>query len=139
MNFTKTTFQNVPIPHLTCTMKLELSEGPVTTNLVNMRFSSHEFIPEPNVALTKELAYSKALRCTFFWEWKNSCSSKFVQLELLNEAKSRTSKKLCSLRFSLNKFMHLKSFWTLFKKVHCQGPCSLRPCIWRPYCISNAC
>ena len=24
--------------------------------------------------------YSKALRCTFFGEWKNSCSSKFVQL-----------------------------------------------------------
>ena len=38
------------------------------------------------------LFYSKALRCTFFGEWKNSCSSKFVQLELLNKAKTRTSK-----------------------------------------------
>ena len=25
-------------------------------------------------------------------------------------------------------------FWTLLKNVHCQGPCSLRPCISRPYC-----
>ena len=32
------------------------------------------------------------------------------------------------------KNMHLKCFWTLFKNVHCQGPC-LRPCISRPYCI----
>ena len=23
--------------------------------------------------------YSRALRCTFFGEWKNSCSSKFMQ------------------------------------------------------------
>ena len=30
--------------------------------------------------------------------------------------------------------MHLKFFWTLFKNMHCQGPCSLRPCISRPYC-----
>ena len=30
--------------------------------------------------------------------------------------------------------MHLKCFWTLFKNVHCQGPCILRPCISRPYC-----
>ena len=36
--------------------------------------------------------YSKALRCTFFGEWKNWCSSKFVQLELLNKAKARRSK-----------------------------------------------
>ena len=36
----------------------------------------------------------KALRCTFFGEWKNSCSSKFVQLELLNKAKTRSSKNI---------------------------------------------
>ena len=40
---------------------------------------------------TTQNSYSKALRCTFFGEWKNSCSSKFVQLELLNKAKARTS------------------------------------------------
>ena len=32
------------------------------------------------------------------------------------------------------KNVHLKCFWTLFKNVHCQGPCILRPCISRPYC-----
>ena len=34
------------------------------------------------------------------------------------------------------KNVHLKCFWTLLKNVHCQGPCILRPCISRPYCIS---
>ena len=48
MNFTNTTFQKVSIPHLTrTTMKLALSEGQVTPNLVNTKFSSHDFIPEP--------------------------------------------------------------------------------------------
>ena len=69
-----------------------------------------------------------------FGEWKNSCSSKFVQLELVNKAEAKTSKKPCSLRFSLHKFVHLKLFGNLLKNVHCQGPCSLRPCISRPYC-----
>ena len=32
--------------------------------------------------------YSKALRCTFFGERKNSCSSKFVQLLLFNRVKA---------------------------------------------------
>ena len=32
------------------------------------------------------------------------------------------------------KNVHLKCFWILFKNVHCQGPCILRPCISRPYC-----
>ena len=52
-----------------------------------------------------------------------------------SEGKGKNIKKPCSLRFSLHKFVHLKSFWTLFKNVHCQGLCSLRPCISRPYCI----
>ena len=43
-------------------------------------------------------------------------------------------KKLCCSRFSLHKFFHLKFFWTQFKNVHLRGPCSLRPCISRPYC-----
>ena len=60
-----------------------------------------------------------------FGEWKNFCSSKFLQLE------AKKIKKPCSLRFSL------KFFWTLLKNTHCQGPCSLRPCILRPYCIGN--
>ena len=33
------------------------------------------------------------------------------------------------------KNVHLKCFWILFKNVHCQGPCILRPCISRPYCM----
>ena len=36
--------------------------------------------------------YSKALRCSFLGEWKKLCSSKFVQLELLNKAIARTLK-----------------------------------------------
>ena len=36
--------------------------------------------------------YSKALRCTFLGERKNSCSSKFVQLLLLNRMKAKWSK-----------------------------------------------
>ena len=36
-----------------------------------------------------ELYYSKALRSTFFGERENSCSSKFVQLLLLNRVKAR--------------------------------------------------
>ena len=30
--------------------------------------------------------------------------------------------------------MNLKAFWTLFKNMYHQGPCSLRPCISMPYC-----
>ena len=75
------------------------------------------------------------MRCTFFGELKNLCSSKFVQLDLLDKAKARTSKKTCSSRFSLHKFVHLKFFWTLLKNVHSQGPCCLRLCISMPYCI----
>ena len=44
-------------------------------------------------------------------------------------------KKTCISSNNLSKNVHLKVFWTLFKNVHCRGPCSLRPCISRPYCI----
>jgi len=47
-------------------------------------------------------------------------------------------RKPCFSRFSLHKFVHLKFFWTQFKNVHLQGPCSLGPCISRPYCIYQA-
>ena len=43
--------------------------------------------------------------------------------------------KTCKKRAKTCKNVHLKCFWTLFKNVHCQGPCILRPCISRPYCI----
>ena len=61
--------------------------------------------------------YSKALRCTFFGERKNLCSSTFVQLLLLNRVKAKWSKKPCCSKFSLHKFVHLKYFWTQFKNV----------------------
>ena len=38
------------------------------------------------------------------------------------------------LKRKISKNELLKYFWTQFKIVHCQGPCSLRPCISRPYC-----
>ena len=43
-------------------------------------------------------------------------------------------KKTCIWSNNSSKNVHLKVFWTLFKNVHCRGPCSLRPCISRPYC-----
>ena len=39
------------------------------------------------------------------------------------------------LKVALHKFVHLKFFWTQFKNMHLRGPCSLRLCISRPYCI----
>ena len=36
----------------------------------------------PNIQPALEHMYNMALRCTFFWERKNLCSSKFVQLFL---------------------------------------------------------
>ena len=84
----------------------------------------------PNLSL-----YSKALRCTFFGEWKNLCSSKFVQLELLNKTKARTQKKRAAKVFHYINLCISNFFETLFKDVHCQGPCSLRQWISRPYCM----
>ena len=60
---------------------------------------------------------------------------KFVQLLLLNRIKGKMIKNVL-LKVLLHKFVQLKYFWTQFKNVHLQGPCSLRPCISRPYCIS---
>ena len=40
-------------------------------------------------------------------------------------------------RAKMCKNVHLKYFWTQFKSVHQRGPCSLRPCILRPYCITK--
>ena len=60
----------------------------------------------------------RTFRCKNFWDaWI------FVYL-----------KNSCLWRFSLQKFIHPKKFWTQFEIVYCQGPCSLRLCISRPYC-----
>ena len=70
----------------------------------------------------------------FFWERKNLCSSKFVQLLLLNRAKARWSENRAAQGFHyINSFIS-NSFWTQFKNVHLRGPCSLRLCISRIYC-----
>ena len=36
--------------------------------------------------------YGRVLGCTFLGEWKNLCSSKFVQTGLINKTKARSSK-----------------------------------------------
>ena len=60
----------------------------------------------PAVIYQTKLQYSKALRCTFFGERKNSCSSKFVQLLLLNRVKARWSKKRAAQGFHyINSFI----------------------------------
>ena len=64
--------------------------------------------------------YSKALRWTFFWERKNSCSSKLVQLLLLNRVKTKRSKKPCCSRFSLHKFVQINFFGPNSKTCTCK-------------------
>ena len=49
---------------------------------------------------------SKALRCTFFEERENSCSSKFLQLLLLDRVKARCSKNRAAQGFHyINSFI----------------------------------
>ena len=82
--------------------------------------------------------------------WKKSCLNKLKVLEA-----SRNQKRSICWKFQLSillgtqkgtraigagptmikPFVLLYSFWTLFENVHCQGLCSLRPCISRPYCM----
>ena len=51
--------------------------------------------------------------------------------------KIRAPPKFVYLKKKVSKNVLLKFFWTQFKIVHCRGPCSLRPCISRPYCIQK--
>ena len=99
---------------------------------INVTFSTTEI----NKDMYIENNYRK--RCMFLGEWNNSCSSNSCNLSYLIRQRQQ-HKKPRSLRFSLHKFVHLNFFWTLFKNVHCQGPCSLRPCISRPYCSTEHC
>ena len=84
-----------------------------------------------NLILFDNFYYSKALRCTFFGERKNSCSSKFVQLLLLNRTESKMIKKSCC-----SSFYYINSFSSNFFGPNSKT-CSLRPCISRPYCRLN--
>ena len=93
--------------------------------------------PDPKSCKTLQWNCSKASRCTFFGDWKNSCSSKFVQLESLNRAKARTSKSMQIIVLT-KQICASQIVWTLFKNMQSQGPCSLRLCILRPYCDQNS-
>ena len=70
---------------------------------------------------TWQLSYSKALRCTFFEERKNSCSSKFVQLLLLNRMKARWSENCAAQGFHyINSF--ISNIFEPNSNVHLRGP-----------------
>ena len=56
--FSNTTFQKIPIPHLTGTMTQNAIFSLMSTsNLLKAIFGQHDFFPGPKVALTKELVY----------------------------------------------------------------------------------
>ena len=80
------------------------------------------------------LEYSKALRCTFWGKEKTHAAQSSRNFCYLIGWK-QDDQKIVLLKVLLHKFVQLKYFWTQFKNVHLQGPCSLRPCISRPYCI----
>ena len=80
------------------------------------------------------ISNSKALRCRFFGPEKIGAAQK-VELKLLNRVRTRSSKNVL-LRFSIDKYVYLKCFWTQLESVHQQGPCSLRSCSLRSYCIT---
>jgi hypothetical protein len=58
-----------------------------------------------------------------------------IEVEKSNLWKKKRAKmcKNVQKRAKTCKNVHLKYFWTQFKNVHLRGPCSLRPCISRPY------
>ena len=62
---------------------------------------------------------------------KRAKTCKNVHLKYLLTKKRASQILICQ---KTCKNVHLKCFWILFKNVHCQGPCILRPCISRPYC-----
>ena len=52
---------------------------------------------------------------------QNSCNLSYLVRQRQDHQKT------VQLKVSLHKFVYLKLFWSLFKNVHCHGPCSLRP------------
>ena len=66
--------------------------------------------------------YRKALRCTFFGKRKNLCSSKLVQLLLLNRVKARWSKNSAA-----QGFYYINSFSpNIFEPYSKTCPCKVR-------------
>ena len=58
----------------------------------------------------------------------------FIKEPTLNVQVVRQTPAIIIIIIIINfQIMHLKFIWTLFKNVHCQGPCSMRPCILRHY------
>ena len=54
------TFQKIPIPHLSCTMKQKfLHYRGFCWILYEVTYTKHNFFQEPKVALTKDLVYMK--------------------------------------------------------------------------------
>ena len=84
------------------------------------------------VASSRLVYYSKALRYTFWGERKKSCSSKFVQLLLLNKVKARWSKNCTAQGFH-----YINSFISIVFGLNLKM-CSFRPCILRPYCMGKS-
>ena len=64
--------------------------------------------------------YSKALRCTFFGERKKLCSSKFVQLLLLNRVKARCSENRIAQGFHFINLFISNFFGPNSKKCTCE-------------------
>ena len=62
---------------------------------------------------------------------------KIILVQKIRASQENAYQNSCFSSNNLSKNVHLKVFWTLFKNVHCRGPCSLRPCISRPYCNFN--
>ena len=65
-NINNTTFQQIPIPHLTRTIyeteipsltRIFFLSYLIPLNLLNAIFGQHNFVHKPKVALTKELVY----------------------------------------------------------------------------------
>ena len=58
---------------------------------------------------TDLMFYCKVLRCTFWGGWKNSCSANSCNLSYLIRQRQE-HQKMCTLSFSLHKFVHIKFF-----------------------------
>ena len=87
------------------------------------------------------------MRCPFLYITVRPWDARFLGKEKTRAAQNSCNffyligwrqdhQKTVLLKVLIHKFVQLKCFWTQFKNVHLQGPCSLRPCISRPYCIS---
>ena len=76
--------------------------------------------------------YNKVIKSVFLPHWLGVLAITVRP----RDTRPQVARILSNTNFSIpQKNVHLKVFWTLFKNLHCRGPCSLRPCISRPYCM----